>query len=72
MIDISEAAVTRAALGAPASRGAHTREDYPGFGQGDWGRRIVIVRKKGDALLVAEEPLPELPDELKALVNLSD
>jgi succinate dehydrogenase / fumarate reductase flavoprotein subunit len=70
MIDISEA-VTRAALLRTESRGAHTREDHPDSDK-DWGRRNVIVRKRGDALLVADEPLPEMPVELKGLLNLSD
>jgi succinate dehydrogenase / fumarate reductase flavoprotein subunit len=67
MIDISEA-VTRAALTRTESRGGHTREDYPDSDK-DWGRRNLIVRKRGDVLDVAAEPLPVMPDELKALVN---
>jgi succinate dehydrogenase / fumarate reductase flavoprotein subunit len=70
MIDISEA-VTRAALTRTESRGAHTREDHPDSDK-DWGRRNVIIRKRGDDLEVAEAPLPEMPDDLKAILNVSD
>ena len=70
MIDISEA-VTRAALTRTESRGGHTREDFPESDK-EWGRRNLVIRKDGDGLRVAEEPLPEMPDELKALVNQAD
>jgi succinate dehydrogenase / fumarate reductase flavoprotein subunit len=70
MIDVSEA-VTRAALTRTESRGAHTREEYPDSVE-EWGRRNLIIRKQGETLLVVEEPVPEMPNELKELLNLSD
>jgi succinate dehydrogenase / fumarate reductase flavoprotein subunit len=70
MIEISEA-VTRAALMRTESRGAHTREEYPDSDK-EWGRRNVIIRKRGEALQVVEEPLPEMPGELKELLRVAD
>jgi succinate dehydrogenase / fumarate reductase flavoprotein subunit len=66
MIDISEA-VTRAALTRTESRGAHTREEYPDSDK-EWAKRNLIIRKTGETLTVAEEPVPEMPEELKKLL----
>jgi succinate dehydrogenase / fumarate reductase flavoprotein subunit len=70
MIDISEA-VTRAALTRNESRGGHTREDFPESDK-EWGRKNLVIRQDGDGLRVAEQPLPEMPDDLKAIVTKAD
>jgi succinate dehydrogenase / fumarate reductase flavoprotein subunit len=70
MIDISEA-VTRAALTRVESRGGHTREDFPDSDK-HWGQRNLVIRKGGDGLQVVEQPLPEMPEELKAIVTKAD
>jgi succinate dehydrogenase / fumarate reductase flavoprotein subunit len=67
MLDISEA-VTRAALERRESRGGHTREDCPGSSD-EWGKINCIVRQTDGAVNVSQEPLPELPDELKELLK---
>jgi succinate dehydrogenase / fumarate reductase flavoprotein subunit len=68
MLDISEA-VTRAALERHESRGAHTREDFPSADDKKWGKANVIVRQRGGKIEVVEEPLPEMPAELKELLS---
>ncbi len=70
MIDISEA-VTRAALTRTESRGGHTREDFPETDK-EWGKRNLVIRKPGDEIIVAEEPLAPMPEDLQALVNKAD
>ena len=71
MIDISEA-VTRAALMRTESRGAHTREEYPGFEQGLGPAQRDRSASRATPCVVAEEPAPEMPDELKELLKLPD
>jgi succinate dehydrogenase / fumarate reductase flavoprotein subunit len=67
MLDISES-VTRAALERTESRGAHTREDHPSSDDG-WGKVNIIVRETDEGIHVSREPLPEMPDELKELIE---
>jgi len=67
MLLISEA-VTRSALLREESRGGHTREDFP---KPDpvWGKKNVVTRGRGGKLELRTEPVPEIPEELKALLG---
>jgi succinate dehydrogenase / fumarate reductase flavoprotein subunit len=55
-----------AALERKESRGGHTRDDHP-YTDDQWGKVNVVLRQKSGALQVSREPLPEMPDDLKAL-----
>jgi succinate dehydrogenase / fumarate reductase flavoprotein subunit len=63
----SEAA-TLAAIERKESRGGHTRDDYPNPDP-KFAKVNVILRKKNGEMVLAQEPLPEMPDELKALLE---
>ncbi|HXJ65578.1 MAG TPA: fumarate reductase/succinate dehydrogenase flavoprotein subunit, partial [Actinomycetota bacterium] len=65
MLAVSEA-VTRAALERRESRGGHTRDDFPGTDP-EFAKVNVRVRLDGDALAIDHLPLPEMPEDLKAL-----
>jgi len=65
MLTVSEA-VTRAAIERRESRGGHTREDYPGTDP-SLGKVNVVVRRRDGEITLAQEPLPQMPDELRPL-----
>jgi succinate dehydrogenase / fumarate reductase flavoprotein subunit len=67
LLVVSEA-VARSALVREESRGAHSRLDFPGL-DGRLGRLNTVVARDGDAVRVSQAPLPEMPAELRALVE---
>jgi succinate dehydrogenase / fumarate reductase flavoprotein subunit len=67
MLTVSEA-VTLGALERKESRGGHTRDDYP-FADDRYGTVNMVIRRKGEALTVTQEPIPPLRDDLKALLQ---
>jgi succinate dehydrogenase / fumarate reductase flavoprotein subunit len=68
LLTVSEA-ITRSAIERRESRGGHFREDYPDKDPA-FGAINVIVRKQPDGQLqVSHAPIPELPAELKAVIE---
>jgi succinate dehydrogenase / fumarate reductase flavoprotein subunit len=59
---------TVAAIERKESRGGHTREDYPNPDP-KFAKLNVVIRKTQDGLSVTQEPLPEIPGELKKLLE---
>ena len=61
--------ITRAALARKESRGAHFRDDYPSKNSEE-GRTSVVVRLNSSGETeVFREPLPDMPAELKKIVE---
>jgi len=67
MLTCSEA-VTRSALVRRESRGAHSRLDFPKT-EAALGTKNTFVKKDGQAMAVGQSPLPEMPAELRAIVD---
>jgi succinate dehydrogenase / fumarate reductase flavoprotein subunit len=61
-------AVARAALLREESRGAHTRNDFPGERE-EWLKYNVLVAKAADGMRVWKEERPPGPDDLAAIAH---
>jgi succinate dehydrogenase / fumarate reductase flavoprotein subunit len=68
LLSYSEA-IARAALERKESRGAHARLDHPGKDEAFGKRTIVIRRGREGELQVSQEPLPEIPAELRKIID---
>ncbi|HJQ68988.1 MAG TPA: fumarate reductase/succinate dehydrogenase flavoprotein subunit [Blastocatellia bacterium] len=68
LLTVSEA-IARAGIVRKESRGAQFREDYPKKDE-QLGKINIIIRKgAGGEMLVEREPIPEMPAELKQIIE---
>ena len=67
LLNFSEAA-TLAAIERKESRGGHTRDDFPNT-DAKYAKLNIIVRRKNGEMSLSQEPLPEMPGDLKALLE---
>jgi succinate dehydrogenase / fumarate reductase flavoprotein subunit len=68
LLTISEA-ITRSALERKESRGAHFREDCPNKDAASGKVNVLVWRGPDGAMQVRREPIPEMPAELKRIIE---
>jgi succinate dehydrogenase / fumarate reductase flavoprotein subunit len=68
LLTVSEA-IAKSAIERRESRGGHFREDYPGKDPA-FAAFNIVVRKEGDgSMAVLHRPIPEMPVELKQIIE---
>jgi succinate dehydrogenase / fumarate reductase flavoprotein subunit len=67
MLTVSECCA-KAALERRESRGGHTREDYP-EPSSEFAKINIAATMGADGISIRREPLPEMPDELKKILE---
>jgi succinate dehydrogenase / fumarate reductase flavoprotein subunit len=60
-------AVTRSALARQESRGGHSRLDFPST-SAEWSKQNNVISRDGDGMKLRQEPLPEMPEDLRKIV----
>jgi succinate dehydrogenase / fumarate reductase flavoprotein subunit len=68
LLTVSEA-ITLAALDRKESRGAHFREDYPDKDPAGATFNIVVRQGAGGEMQLTREPVTEMPEELKQVIE---